>query len=341
MYSKVQPQVLTTSPHNYENEVSTTGTITITFNTVLHRKHINDSLVVRYYNDIINNEVGPILITVVHGSISYENKVLTFTPQEPLLPGMVYHVTVISNPDSGVGVRSVLEDFMLTPFNFTFTTAGRSTIAAITLLSPTNNTVLKDTPTFSWKNQNECMYYHIEVARTNTFSSIFWTYPIDNSLISSPLIPGTHFDPLIFKDDGIYYWRVRGHGWHGEVGDFSSISEFNITRTEFASVTIEDTNPTDPAVPEYEVPISEGPEIIWPELGFSNVATNLRSLVFTVDEKIDVLKLNAESFVLIGEAVNGDTSTSHGEVNGVLQVQELINGKTIIVFTPDTQEVIL
>ncbi len=344
MYSKVEPQILSTSPHNFEQEVSTTSVITIAFNTDLHRKHIQGSMVVAYNSTPISDsdnlsDFGVLTSTeMVQGETTYDKRTLTFTPNEPLIPGTVYRVTIISDPTRNAGVRSVLNDFMSSSYSFTFATVINKTIPPITPQQPADGSVIRDAPIFAWKNRSDCMYYHIEVSRTNTFSNIFWEHPIDNSVTASPLKPIEHFDPAIFDEDGIYYWRVRGHGWQGQIGDFSSIFEFNIDRTEFAPVTPEDTLPYDPADPifvidENEFPIE--PNLLWPELGFSNVATNLRSLILIIDGKIDATKLTPNSFLLTGEPANGDPSTiSHGNVNGVLQIQELDN-KTLIVFTPD------
>jgi|GEM_PF-6398860 len=96
-------------------------------------------------------------------------------------------------------------------------------------ISPVNDTVDVNQPTFTWNAILNAVKYRIQVDDYNTFYSTI----IDDSLISL-----TNYIPDTILIDGFYYWRIAVETGDSEWSDWSNVVSFSIDTNPFKIVSI-------------------------------------------------------------------------------------------------------
>ena len=318
-----KPQVVSVEPINYATGVDVSSSIKVTFNTDLDAQSLSGNIK-------LHTSWGE----VVEGRIVYRKKVITFTPVEPLEKGTNYVLTIQgdNNLEDGSedGIRNILEETMAGSFTSRFMTDATGLMPAPYVLSPTNNTIIKELPTYTWESVEGASSYEVEISKTNTFSTK--VFPLEETQIHE-----TTLSPNIEYEDGIYYWRVRAVSGVNDKGAWSSIMQFNLSRESLGQITIEDgafIDTTDDVTftGTMELELIE----TFPKDLATLVPTNVANLYFRMIGDIDLSAIDMDSVQLSGKHISGDfEEESHGRVNGKITIVTSDDYTTYIIFTPE------
>lgn len=319
-----KPQVVSVSPENYATEVDTASSIQITFSTDINVQSLSQSI--RLANSWGEN---------VEGRTVYRKRVITFTPFEPLEKGTNYVLTVLgdNNLEDGVGegIKSILDEYMEGSFTSRFMTDSEGLLPAPNVLSPTNNTIIKDLPIYTWEAVEGATYYEVEISQTNTFSTKLFPTTERNSIYDTTLSPNIEYT------DGIYYWRIRAAGGVNGKGAWSPVMQFNLSQEDLGQIASGDSAFID-ATDDVSFTGTMELELVetFPKHLATLVPTNVANLYFRMLGDIDLTTIDIDSLQLNGIHISGDfEETSHGRVAGKITLVSSNDYTNYIIFTPD------
>ncbi|MNQ31872.1 hypothetical protein D3C85_452550 [compost metagenome] len=309
-----EPQVLRTHPRNLAKKVANKTVVQVDFNTDLDRAHIVPYVVV---TDGEGNRIN--------GTVTYNERTVSFEPSSPFLSLQTVRVMIVGDDLSGkdIGIRSVLGTKMKGNYNLSFTIIENPLVRPPKLVFPASESVIKDEPTFKWEAVTGADKYQIQLSKFNTMVPVIWPMDSENYTIDNEL---TELRPDIQLEDGIYYWRMRSVDATGEHGEWTTLATFN-------KDTVEEGKVSDDDAPKIDLPIVDRPpdyieddylEIIevFPQDGFSNVATNLRMIYVRVMGNVTKEEAHG-AFTVTGTRVDDDESDPsllHGELEGDIEV---------------------
>lgn len=313
-----RPHVISVIPKTYATDIPTSlNEVRLYFNTDLDQDHIDGYI--RLQNK--TGETVPITVT-------YANRIITATLSDPLEPNATYQIVVIGDSnlkdDQEVGIRNVFGNSMAGIYDSAFTTVANETLPAPTIISPTNQSLLKTAPSFEWEAITNAEQYEIRLSRSNSMFPLIW--PTDSNHQTTSTGP---IDPDIAFDDGIYYWRVRALDADGNKGKWTSVLSFNINTVTKGPVSEDDTLAPgvgltyDPFVDE-DVTFIES----FPQNQQANIATGLKSFHLRVQGHIDAANIDVS---MIGTSLIGEDE-DHGEVHGYFTVTHEDNNTTLITY---------
>lgn len=315
------PEVLSTTPRNYETGVSINTSISADFNIDLDQRYIASNVFLQDNNG-----------TRVEGRSVFRKQKLTFTPLQPLESGRTYTFTMIGDTDVEdgriEGLRNIIGEPLQGNMTVTFVTESIKTLDPPIAKLPTNESVVRLVPTFAWTEVEGAASYQFYLSRSNRFDILL--YPVE----TTDKLYEARVDPNITWEDGIYYWKVRAVRDDGATSEWTPIQQFNLDRTEEGTISEEDTPDIEVFYNEYDIEL----ELVgkFPEPLSVDIPVTLKSIFFRVIGHIDPSQLDADSFKLHGSHITGDEyETSHGEVNGQYAVVTDDDGTTYIIFTPD------
>lgn len=332
MNINMPPKIISTVPKNYEADVATNlKAITIGFSTDL------DSVQILGNVRLENRQGIPIPI-----SISYAYRTITVTIKQELDSNTPYQLTLFGNgniDDTRItGIRSALQVPMQGNAVINFTTMKNTALLSPIGSYPADRSIVENVPAFTWETEDEtvalgssisarAVRYEIEVSTSNTMSPIHWATEIDRP----PVYPSVPFG------NGIYYWHIRAIDANRQYSDWSPLYSFNLDTIKESPVSPEDTLPPEIGYDPLTNIDSGYVEIIdyFPKETYSNVATNLNTIYFTV---LGTITSDDVSLEMIGESVLGD-NTDHGSITGTLEVLPQLDGTTIIAYTPDPLQI--
>ena len=319
-----RPQVISVDPVNYATEVDVSSSIQVTFNTDLNTQSLSRNVILR-------TSWGE----EVEGRIVYRRKVITFTPLEPLEKGTNYVLTVQGDnnleDDSQEGIRSILDEAMAGTFTSRFMTDSTGLLPVPNVISPTNNTIIKELPTYTWEPVEGASSYEVEISKTNTFATK--VFPLSEY----STIHNTTLSPDIVYEDGIYYWRVRAVGGVNDKGAWSPVMQFNLSRENLGQIVAEDGAFID-ATDDVSFTGTMELELIetFPKELATLVPTNVANLYFRLIGDIDLSTIDMDSLQLDGVHISGDfEEEAHGRVSGKITIVSSADFTTYIIFTPD------
>ena len=247
---------------------------------------------------------------VVMGSLSYNDRRLTFTPSSGL-KGNARYVLVLKQG----GLKALDGTALATDYVSTFCTVADGKLPKATFISPAYGEHGTRVPLFKWVDQSTSSYL-FSISTTPDFSVIVHETVIPHPA-SSAFAP-CEYQPDVLLRDGCYYARVRGLA-----GSYSDPLQFYVQAYEQALVTDAD---FDDSV-YYDDFIDNQPTLIeciksFPKAGASQVKTNttlcylvLKGLVQPHD--IDWQETYVEG-VLFDE--EDEETMEHGLVDGQWQL---------------------
>lgn len=280
-------RVTSTNPANFQKEVNTVIDIKIQFNTDADTKTLSNGITVLSKNDS----------EVVHGSTSYNNRVLTFRPSVPFKQGIEYDVYIKSSIKNILGMSCKA-------YSFSFTTKVGVEYTSPVLIYPSNESILDGTPEFKWNTISDTLgeeaeSYNIEVSIDEYFNEIKY----NTTVYSNSVRPDNEFATGV-----LHFWRVRGVKYSGSeisYGLWSDVQRFIIAKNIQVGIVEEDGTFIDPAFDDL-------PEIahevlrVFPEKDFSNVALNLKTIFIEISGLLDISTIDPRKFYIEGTHMTED-----------------------------------
>jgi len=291
------------------------------------------------YIDVNTLDMG-ILVTTSIGThvdhtvtLNREEKCLEIIPiSKAWDSNTTYFITVVGQNDMSDLAQNCIKDVSGAPLfgsmKLTFTTIIIELLKAPVIISPIDKTIYLSMPGFSWESvsENPHQIYEVMISYSNTFEPLIWSN--DKIESTGPISPNIEFS------DGIIYWRVRAID-----GQWSDIQQFNLSIYGKATISEEDTLSYDAGTYDFSSNDEEYTEVLdtYPERDFSNVSTYLKVITLQVTGTVLVDDIDPESFIIKGEAVDGDDVNDHGYITPEkIEALPQPDGTTLVVFTlPD------
>jgi hypothetical protein len=314
-------QVTRTTPSPLAEGVNTILDIELSFNTDVNVKTLDGGIAVISRNE--NN--------VVLGTISYNrNRIVSFKPAVPFKPGTTYDVYVKSS------IKNIL-NMNCKPFSFSFTTQTMVQFDKPMLTYPSNESILNSTPEFRWEesidvDNNVASKYEIQLSKSEYFETSYWMAETSQNSIQSD----------IEIDTGVLlFWRVRviSYDTNGNIipGSWSDVYRFIVAKSIKAPIVEEDGDYLDPAYEDLPQ-ISNDLLKQFPEVNFSNVGTNLKTIYVEINGLLDISTINPKTWTIEGNHITGDTNLDDfdGDIDGEVN-HNFLSGQWFIVLDEDTE----
>lgn len=141
----------------------------------------------------------------VTGAMSYQDRVLTFKPKQPLKEGARYIVLVKAGGLKTIDGQSLIEDFVSL-----FYTECEATLPPAIIETPKFGLITADVPTFTWVNQNATSYL-FQISASHEFESLAFSELVVKTM---GVCAKTSITPIVQLKDGLYYARVKASNGH-------------------------------------------------------------------------------------------------------------------------------
>ena len=320
-------RVLSVSPSHLESNVNVNSTIDVTFTSDINPSTLTKNIVVfEDYNKVYKNAESLkdySQYTVVKGSISYNDKVLTYTPEKPFNTGSSY-ILVLNDKITDITGNKLIQKYINVFYTESVASYGRCEIT-----NPKYGYITDTVPTFSWVNQKSPSYI-FQMSKIKTFEV----------LITEDVVPGNEYEDEIsytpFFDkllqEGMYFIRVKS-----ENGEWSDIHQIFIKPITDAVIAQEDTpemlsysdffeNLLDPIVVLEQFPA--------PNSINNSLKTNM--FYIKIKGKLDESRVNLDDSFVYGESLDENHEEyAHTEITGSWSiVYDSYYDVTYIIFTP-------
>ena len=319
-------RVLSVSPSHLESSVNVNTSISVTFTSDINPSTLTKNIVVfEDYNKIYKNAESLkdySQYSVVKGSISYADKVLTYTPEKPFNTASSY-IMVLNDKIADITGNQLVQKYITVFYTESVASYGRCEIT-----SPKYGYITNDIPTFSWINQKSPSYV-FQISKNNSFEL----------LLLNEVIPGNEYEeeitftPTFDAKEGMYFIRVKS-----ENGEWSDTHQIFIKPITDAVVSEEDTsemlayedffdNLIDPIIILEQFPV--------PNSVNNSLKTNL--IYIKIKGKVDESRINLDDCYIYGESLDEDHEEySHEDIQGSWSiVYDSYYDATYVIFTPD------
>lgn len=318
-------RVLNVSPSHQLANVGVNSNIEITFSSDINpASFVKNIVVLEDYNKIyknINSLKDYSQYSVVKGQISYRDKVLTYTPNEPFNTDTCY-VVMLSD-----GITDITGNKMVKKHVSCFYTESVASFPRCEITSPKYGSIVNAIPEFVWKNQCSESYI-FQVSKSNSFEL----------LLCDVIIPGNKIEELIkytptFKaQEGMYHVRVKS-----ENGEWSDIHQIFIKEITDAVVSEQDT-PEIMHLDEFLDGLEEPIEILeyFPENDSVNISLKTNIIYIKIKGKVDESRLRLDDCYVYGESFDEEHEEyAHETVDGKWTVvYDSYFDVTYVIFTP-------
>jgi hypothetical protein len=312
-------RIESTNPSHLDTNVNVWNGIKITFTSDIDPSTLASNIVVfKDYNNIYKNieslkdysKYG-----VVNGSVSYADKVVTFTPSDKFETNMRY-ILVVNNK-----IADITGNILSKKYVVAFTTETVESFPKSEFTAPKYGLLTGIVPEFSWKDLG-APSYEFQLSKNNSFELLLF----DESVV------GTSITPNINYEEGAYFARVKA-----ERGEWSDAHQIFIKPITDAVVAKEDT-PNILNYDEFMDGLKEPLEIleVFPAENSGNISLKTNIIYIKIKGRIDISQINLHDCYVIGESIDEEHDEyAHGIIDGdwsvVYDVSEDI---TYIIFTP-------
>ena len=322
-------KVLSVSPSQKESGVNVNSTIGITFTSDVNPATLAKNVVVledcnRIYKNI-NSLKDYSQYTVVKGSITYSDKVLTFTPETPFKVNMCY-ILMLND-----GIADITGNRLAQKYISCFFTELEASVPPVEIIYPKYGCILSEIPEFVWKNQASRSYV-FQVAKNNSFELLLYSDVISGNDVTETI---TH-KPSFNVQEGMYFIRVKS-----ENGEWSSVHQIFIKPVTDAVVAEQDT-PEMMNLEDFLDGITEPVEILEyfppPDSVNNDLKTNI--IYIKIKGKLEEDRIDFGYCSVYGETADEEHEEySHEEVEGVWSlVYDNYFDVTYIIFSPASLE---
>ena len=318
--------VISTIPEAHQTNVNVNKPIEIKFSGDINKSTLNNSIIVFEDYDGVYNGITSLKssekFNIVKGTLTYADRVIKFTPKQPLNIDTRY-IVVLNNT-----IIDITGNRLLNKFVFAFNTEITKSYPKCEIVSPSFGIISTVIPEIQWKSQ-QAPSYIIQISKSNKFEVLlhesFVVNEEDTDVIS--------FTPNISYKEGIYYVRVKSEG-----GEWSDPCQFFIKEITDA-VIAEDDQSEEMYLADFLNSIEDELEILEMFPADNSLNNSLKTNIFYIKIKgeIDENQLDLSDFIITGEAFDeeDDVSYEHDEINGSWTVVYDSNYDcTYIIFTP-------
>ena len=319
-------RVLSVSPSHLESNVNVNSTIDVTFSSDINPSTLAKNIVVfEDYNKVYKNANSLkdySKYSVVKGSISYDNKVLTYTPEKPFNPNSSY-ILVLNDKISDIVGNTLIKKFINV-----FYTEKEASYGRCEITSPKYGYITSEIPTITWVNQKSPSYV-FQISKANSFEV----------LLLNEVIPGNEYEeeisytPNFNAKEGMYFIRVKS-----ENGEWSDTHQIFIKPITDAVIAEEDT-PEMLAFEDFFDNILDPVEVLeyFPAPNSINNSLKTNIIYIKIKGKLDESRVNFDDSYIYGESLDEDHEEySHEEITGSWSiVYDSYYDVTYIIFTPD------
>ena len=318
-------RVLSVSPGHHDNNVNVNTTIDITFSADINpASFVKNIVILEDYNNIyknINSLKDYSQYSVVKGSISYKDKVLTYTPNEPFGTDKTY-VVMLSD-----GITDITGNKMVKKHISCFHTESVASFPRCEIVSPKYGCITDAVPEFVWKNQ--CSEsYEFQISKNNSFELLLYNEVIPGNKIEDLI----KFKPTCQLEEGMYYIRVRS-----ENGEWSDIHQIFLKAITDAGVAEEDT-PEMTHLEEFLDGLEEPIEVLeyFPPQDSINNSLKTNILYIKIKGKVEESRLHLDDCYVYGESFDEEHEEyAHETVDGKWTViYDSYFDVTYVIFTP-------
>lgn len=318
-------RVLNVSPNHQSANVNVNSNIEITFSSDINPASFMKNIVVlEDYNKVyknINSLKDYSQYSVVKGAISYKDKVLTYTPNEPFHTDTCY-VVMLSD-----GITDITGNKMVKKHVSCFYTESVASFPRCEITSPKYGSIVSNIPEFVWKNQCSESYI-FQVSKSNTFEL----------LLCEEIIPGNKIEeymkytPVFNAQEGMYHIRIKS-----ENGEWSDIHQIFIKEITDAVVSEQDT-PEIMHLDEFLDGLEEPIEILeyFPADDSINISLKTNIIYIKIRGKVDESRLRLDDCYVYGESFDEEHEEyAHETVDGKWTVvYDSYFDVTYVIFTP-------
>lgn len=318
-------RVLDTSPAHLSTNINVNSNIDITFSGEINPATFVKNIVVLEDHNKIYKNLDSLKdysqYSVVKGSISYKDKVLTYTPNEPFHTDTCY-VVMLSD-----GITDITGNKMTKKHISVFYTETISSFPRCEIIAPKYGSIVNAIPEFTWRNQCSESYI-FQISKSNSFEL----------LLCNDIIPGNKIEdyikytPVFDAQEGMYHIRVKS-----ENGEWSDTHQIFIKAITDAVVAEEDT-PEMMHLEEFLEGLEEPIEIIeyFPPQDAVNINLKTNIIYIKIRGKVDEHRLKLDECYVYGESFDEEHEEyAHETVDGKWTVvYDSYFDVTYVIFTP-------
>lgn len=300
--------ILTTSPSNKELNVNVNTNISIEFSSDIDVGSLVKNILVLQDTNRIFNSISDLQdyskYSIVQGNISYNNKILTYTPNEPFNTDSIY-IVLLNNDIIDITGNKLKQKYV-----FSFKTEETASYGPCEIISPIYGNICNSIPTFTWVNQKSPSYI-FQISKTNTFETLI----LDKAIAGNTIDTNISYVPEVDFKEGIYHIRVKS-----ENGEWSNVHQIFIRPITDDVVALEDT-PILQNFDDFLDNVVEPIEVleIFPSNESTNVSLKTNIFYIKMKGKVDESRIDFSNSYAYGEVLDDDSDEydSHGVVSGV------------------------
>lgn len=327
-------RVLEVSPNHQSTNVNVNSSVEIKFSADINPASFHKNIVVlEDYNKIyknINSLKDYSQYSVVKGSISYKDKVLTYTPNEPFHTDTCY-VIMLSD-----GITDITGNKMAKKHISVFYTEAVASYPRCEIISPKYGCICNTIPEVVWRNQCSESYI-FQVSKSNSFELLLCDEVIPGNKVEDLI----RYTPVFTAHEGMYHFRVRSE--NGEWSDTHQIFIKAITDAVIAEEDLPEIMHLDEFLDGLQEPI-EILEYFPPDDSVNNsLKTNI--IYIKIKGKVEEERLKLDECYVYGESFDEEHEEyAHETVDGKWTViYDAYFDVTYVIFTPvnidDVEEV--
>ena len=321
-------RVLSISPSHLESNINVNSSIDVTFTSDINPSTLTKNIVVfEDYNKVyksIDDLKDYSQYTVVKGSVTYKDKVLTYTPEKPFNVNSSY-ILMINDKIFDITGNQLVQKYVNV-----FYTEQVASYPRCEITSPKYGMITSEIPKFTWINQKSPSYV-FQISKIKTFET----------LILDTVIPGNEYEEEInytpklnaILPEGMYFIRVKS-----ENGEWSDIHQIFIKPITDAVIAQEDT-PEMIAFEDFFENLVEPIVILerFPEPDSVNNSLKTNIIYIKIKGRLDESRIHLEDCYIYGESLDEEHEEySHTDIKGTWSiVYDSYYDVTYIIFTPE------
>ena len=319
-------RVLSVSPSHLESNVNVNSNIDVTFSSDINPSTLAKNIVIfedynKSYNGVESLKDYS-KFSVVKGSISYADKILTYTPEKPFNTGSSY-ILVLNDKILDITGNQLTQKYISVFYTETVASYGRCEIT-----NPKYGFITNEIPTFSWINQKSPSYI-FQISKVNSFEVTV----VDEVIAGNEYEEEISYTPDFPAQEGMYFVRVKSE--NGEWSDTHQIFIKPITDAVIAKEDVSEMISFDYFFENLLEPVVVLEMFPNPDSVNNSLKTNI--FYIKIKGKLDESRVNLDDCYISAETLDDDHDEyTHENISGSWSiVYDSYYDVTYIIFTPD------